>query len=68
MAAIYPKRRAPFDSTDTRARDISPGSDTPGPGAYEAIKSRSMHGLINSDSYIIEENGHRKKRTQPMAM
>eukprot|EP00354_Favella_ehrenbergii_P001691 CAMPEP_0170463468 /NCGR_PEP_ID=MMETSP0123-20130129/8567_1 /TAXON_ID=182087 /ORGANISM="Favella ehrenbergii, Strain Fehren 1" /LENGTH=347 /DNA_ID=CAMNT_0010728905 /DNA_START=11 /DNA_END=1054 /DNA_ORIENTATION=+ len=68
MAAIYPKKSAPFNSSDKRSKEILQKSISPGPGQYEVINSPSMVGLAVADSYIVNDNGHMTQRTQPYAM
>lgn len=70
MASIFPKRRAPFDSSDKRSKIASPEQlNTPGPGTYEINKSSrsALRMLADSDSYVYEINGEKRQRTQPMA-
>ena len=60
MASIFPKRRAPFDSSGKRSKFASPEQlNTPGPGTYEINKSSrsALRMLADSDSYVYEING-----------
>jgi hypothetical protein len=63
MAALYPKKTAPFNQTEMRMKNGSSNKVVqPGPGSYENTstfeKTIVLKGLQNKDSFLVNDNGH----------